>query len=175
MLRFVADQLAHDRRILIHSELGNDRAVAVAVAVLMSFFYVNSLQKDTSTGGESLSAVVENECGLWSDGRLRAFSANKDDALICTELSMSPEHCKTAVTHCLHLVSLAWTSAAPPRHTLKKLHRFFCEKKVNAPRGGGAEGEDEREEDSVGATSRSKRRREGGQQADVSLSNTTNY
>ena len=50
-----------------------------------------------------------------------------DHAYILTRAHISPQECKASVTRCLHLVSLGWPRAAPPRHTLKKLLKFFSE------------------------------------------------
>ena len=50
-----------------------------------------------------------------------------DHAYILTRAHISPQECKASVTRCLHLVSLGWPRAAPPRRTLKKLLKFFSE------------------------------------------------
>jgi len=107
-LRFASFHLLHHRRILVHSDLGNDRAVAVAIAILM---VVTCLHADKGSSSERLHTLA----AMVDEGDMRAL------------VRLSPQECKASVTRCLHLVSLGWPRAAPPRHTLKKLLKFFSE------------------------------------------------
>jgi tRNA A64-2'-O-ribosylphosphate transferase len=185
-LRFAARHLARGRRLLVHSDAGNDRAVAVAMAVVLAFFKVTDASRclnpaciqDASShpllllppppdltqafkapapgaataaialigeaiagagaaqehaaaagrgGGEDGEEETHVHEDMWSAERLEALAEVADDAEVRARVGFEPEVCKAALTRCLHVVSMAWTSAAPPRHTLKKLHRFFGE------------------------------------------------
>ena len=55
-------------------------------------------------------------------------------SLLSDTNAQGAKEAKAAITRGLHEIALAWPSAAPSRHTLKKLYRFFSEPTPATPK-----------------------------------------
>lgn len=151
-LRFAAQHIARRRRILVYCDTGTDRAVAVAMAILISFFSTDALvsngQSHISLDGRGLSPLLDGahntnnnpnpshveirhmQSGseeVWSNQRLESLCDTQDTDVRAVVSLKNVHDTKAVLTQCLHCVALSWPCAAPSRHTLKKLHRFFGE------------------------------------------------